>query len=299
MDIAHLREYLVLADCLNFNTAARRLYISQPTLSRHVQGIEDECGLRLLERDRQGVALTPAGEAVRRHFERALSAYEDALRAAADAGDPRARTVRMVSPPLYVRFPLAHDLMVMVGKRYPDLCVRGSFSGSDDAVALLLDGAVDAALAPIPYGMSIPGVNLVDIGETRLHLITSASANLEVDSDLTALKGADIAVPASDPRIRGFVVDLLGRVGVSRERVLPCDSMDEALASVMSEREPALYAIGFDIGDAFSHVLRCAPLRGQAFVMRACLATRDGDSRAAVADLMSCAKLLGETGVGK
>ena len=36
MDVSHMREVLVLAEHLNFTTAAAALYISQPTLTRHV-----------------------------------------------------------------------------------------------------------------------------------------------------------------------------------------------------------------------------------------------------------------------
>ena len=41
MDVSHMREVLTLAEHLNFTTAAAELYVSQPTLTRHLGAIED------------------------------------------------------------------------------------------------------------------------------------------------------------------------------------------------------------------------------------------------------------------
>ena len=42
MDVSHMREVLTLAEHLNFTTAAAELYVSQPTLTRHIGAIEDK-----------------------------------------------------------------------------------------------------------------------------------------------------------------------------------------------------------------------------------------------------------------
>ena len=41
MDVSHMREVLTLAEHLNFTTAAAELYVSQPTLTRHIGAIEE------------------------------------------------------------------------------------------------------------------------------------------------------------------------------------------------------------------------------------------------------------------
>ena len=55
MDISHMREVLVLAEHLNFTTAAAELYISQPTLTRHVNAVEEELGAKLFKRTNHAV----------------------------------------------------------------------------------------------------------------------------------------------------------------------------------------------------------------------------------------------------
>lgn len=54
MDVSYMREVLVLAEHLSFTTAAAKLYLSQPTLTRHVNAVEEELGTQLFER--HGVA---------------------------------------------------------------------------------------------------------------------------------------------------------------------------------------------------------------------------------------------------
>ena len=52
---------LEIADTLNFNKAARNLYITQPALSYQVKTLEEEVGFKIFDRD-NGVTITPAGE---------------------------------------------------------------------------------------------------------------------------------------------------------------------------------------------------------------------------------------------
>ena len=61
MDLRHLRYFQAVAEELSFSKASRRLRIAQPALSRAVQELEQDLGMRLNERNRRTMALTPAG----------------------------------------------------------------------------------------------------------------------------------------------------------------------------------------------------------------------------------------------
>jgi DNA-binding transcriptional LysR family regulator len=60
-DLAKLQAFLQAAEGLNFSEAARRLHLSQPTLSRHIQRLERELGVELFTRSERDLKLTEAG----------------------------------------------------------------------------------------------------------------------------------------------------------------------------------------------------------------------------------------------
>lgn len=64
MDLRHLRYFIAIAEELNFSRAAHRLHIEQSPLSRAIRELEDELGVLLLERNRRGTRLMPAGKAL-------------------------------------------------------------------------------------------------------------------------------------------------------------------------------------------------------------------------------------------
>ncbi|MDR1185357.1 MAG: LysR family transcriptional regulator, partial [Coriobacteriales bacterium] len=61
MNIEHCREFIELAQCLNFTDAASKLNITQPALSKHILALEKEFGSELFDRSRSGVRLNEGG----------------------------------------------------------------------------------------------------------------------------------------------------------------------------------------------------------------------------------------------
>lgn len=61
MDTHKLTLFCILARVLNFNKAARQCHISAPTLSRTIQQLEEEVGVKLFTRDNRSVSLTAEG----------------------------------------------------------------------------------------------------------------------------------------------------------------------------------------------------------------------------------------------
>jgi DNA-binding transcriptional LysR family regulator len=84
MTFRQLEAFLAVARERSFGRAARRIHLSQPTLSGHIQELERELGKTLFVRRRRDIALTEAGRVFEPHAARVSGALDDARQAVAD-----------------------------------------------------------------------------------------------------------------------------------------------------------------------------------------------------------------------
>ncbi len=78
-ELTQLRCFVALAEELHFGRAAARLNMTQPPLSRQLQQLEHDAGVRLVERSSRFVGLTPAGKAFLVDAREILRAVDEAL----------------------------------------------------------------------------------------------------------------------------------------------------------------------------------------------------------------------------
>jgi LysR family hca operon transcriptional activator len=89
MELRHLRYFVAVAETGSLTVAAeRRLFTSQPSLSRQIRDLEEEVGAELFNRSARGVELTASGKAFLDHARLALSQVDAATEAARRASQP-------------------------------------------------------------------------------------------------------------------------------------------------------------------------------------------------------------------
>lgn len=210
-----LRYFVAVAEELHFTRAAEKLYVSQPALSKQIRALERQLGAELFRRDRHGVALTGAGEALLPHARRVLAAWEAGAAAVEEAKAAERSTLVVgmstspgrggLLPAIRSRFTAAH----------PGTMVRLRQMSWDDPTAGLADGTVDVAFVWLPLPDEERYAWTVVAEEPRLLALPDShplAARPEIDfADL--LDEPFLALPRSAGRLRDHWLALDARAG--------------------------------------------------------------------------------------
>ena len=95
MNTNRIYEFLVLAKLLSFSKAADALYISQSVLTRHIQDLEQELDVTLLNRTTHGVTLTEAGRTLAAGGPELIGKCESILRRLRTQNSPAKGKIRI------------------------------------------------------------------------------------------------------------------------------------------------------------------------------------------------------------
>lgn len=151
MELKHLKSFHAVSELLHFRRAAQRVGVTQPALSQHVMKLEAELGVKLLERDRRTVKLTPAGQTLRDETAAALAQLESALASARRVGGLREKTLK-VGQLQYISHAFLPPAIQSLKRARPDVLVELLEVPTSEAVAAVREGWIDIGfgLTPMP-----------------------------------------------------------------------------------------------------------------------------------------------------
>ncbi|NYT36024.1 LysR family transcriptional regulator [Allopusillimonas soli] len=216
MDFRHLQQFVVLAETLNFRRAAERLHMSQPPLSVSIRKLESELGVDLFVRGKDGVRLTPSGEAALADARRALfhaNQFNEAARAAS-TGDGGVLRVGFVGSATHYILP---RIVTAFRSRHPgvQLVLREATSvrimqGLEDdtldvgVVRVPVSSHAGTRLLPLqtePFILAVPSAHpLAKVNPVRLQDLSEEGFILYTQSDAAGLRMASIHAC----QLRGF-----------------------------------------------------------------------------------------------
>ncbi|MCW5580404.1 MAG: LysR family transcriptional regulator [Luteimonas sp.] len=149
MNLRDLKYLIAVADHRHFGRAAAASFVSQPTLSTQIRKLEDELGVALIERAPRKVMLTPIGVEIVERARRLVAEVEQMKEAARRSQRPEAGVVRLGIFPTLGPYLLPH-VIPAIRERFPELQLLLVEEKSDELLARLRDGRLDAAILALP-----------------------------------------------------------------------------------------------------------------------------------------------------
>jgi LysR family hydrogen peroxide-inducible transcriptional activator len=151
MTLNELRFIVAVAQERNFRRAAERSFISQPALSLAIQKLEEELAIKIFERGKSEVTLTPVGSAVVEQAQRVLEEAER-IREIAKQGSNQLTTPLRLGVIHSVGPYLLPDLIPALNKLAPEMPLEVEENITANLDVLLRNGKLDVIVIALPFG---------------------------------------------------------------------------------------------------------------------------------------------------
>ncbi|HXF53783.1 MAG TPA: LysR family transcriptional regulator [Hyphomicrobiaceae bacterium] len=172
MDINLARTFLTVAETGSFIDAARKLNITQSTVSARMKGLEDQLGRPLFERSKSGAALTAAGEQFQKHALALVRVWQHAQLEVGLTDQHRDHLAVGATLSLWDGFLL--KWLAWMRRTIPDIAVSASAALPPVLTQRLVEGTLDLAVMYRP--VQPPGLVIEHLFDEEFVLVTSARA---------------------------------------------------------------------------------------------------------------------------
>ena len=142
MEFKQLAAFVAVVDYGSFSEAARKLYLTQPTISAHIRSLEEELHARLIIRTTKKLTITTTGYQLYDSAFRILDIRNNLLE---NFTGSRKQIIDLAASTIPSSY-LLPELLAGFGRMYPDVYFHPWQTDSSGAINRVLDGTVDLAL---------------------------------------------------------------------------------------------------------------------------------------------------------
>lgn len=223
MTIRQLRYFLRIIELKSFSKAAAYLHVAQPALGLQIRKLEEELGVKLLNRHSRGITPTEAGLLLREHANIILRQIERAKLSLTDlSGPPRGKIAVGVTPT--VNLILAAQLVERCIKDYPSVSLSIVGGMSEDLMKWVESDRLDLAFSYNPS--AVQGLVCEPLLIEDLCLISAASAaGNKTTATLEEAADLPLILPSMASGLRSLVEEAANGRGLKINTLLEIDSV--------------------------------------------------------------------------
>lgn len=148
-----IQYFIAVAECRHFTRAADKLFVSQSALSQQITKLESDFSLKLINREKHPIELTPAGcefllqaQNITRHIEQMQQQMQKYLPL-----ERRTINLGMITGLGNINI---IDILSSFNEKYPDIKVNITNKLSKELCRMLQEGKIDLAIFAAPYHLS-------------------------------------------------------------------------------------------------------------------------------------------------
>ncbi|PSJ43766.1 hypothetical protein C7H85_16105 [Zobellella endophytica] len=186
MDIKKLKYFLAVVDEGSITSAAKKIPIAQPALTRQIRLLEEGLGTRLLDRNHKGVVLTRAGTFLYDNAVRLVADVDNVARKTKAISDGHIDSLSIGITTIHPYIPSISELISRFRTQHPNtrLSLESMLSGPQTTA--ILQGNIDAGILFIEPDDE-PQLDTLPIGTFRMAVITRRHPGL-LDNPPTSLR---------------------------------------------------------------------------------------------------------------
>ncbi len=216
MDLGTLDAFIAIAETGSFSSAAERLHLTQPAVSKRIAALEQQLDVRLFDRLGREIGLTESGRALLPRAYQILNVLDDTRRALNNlSGEVSGRLTLATSHHIGLhRLP---PLLRAFTRAYPKVALDICFLDSEMAYEEILHGRAELAVITLAPQTAAP-VKAVTVWDDPLDFVAATDHPLAADKKVTL---ADIARhPAVFPGDNTFTHHIVRRL-FEAQRLVP------------------------------------------------------------------------------
>lgn len=215
MDIASLHAFVTIADNGSFSSAADRLHVTQPAVSKRVASLEEELNVRLFDRLGRTVRLTEAGTLLLPRARRILAEVDDGRRALRNLTGIVTGSVTLATSH-HIGLHRLPPVLRTFTTRYPQVRLDMRFMDSEVACSVVLRGEVELAIVTLPPRVD-PPLEALPLWPDPLVLVAARTHPLAQHTTITPQQLAQHAaiLPSEATFTRRIFAEQLAQLGVT------------------------------------------------------------------------------------
>ena len=189
MEYKKISYFIAVAETLSFTRAAERMFVSQQTITKQIAQLEEELGVKLLERTTRSVTLTPIGKLCYEKFSVINAEIDEAVAQIRQANAIRGQQISVGFFSSFSSDSIIRPIMDKLRETAPDVVFGVHLYDMFELQSKLFDGEIDMCITTSKHWRMWKDVSVKQILSEPFYIVFSsshplASKSVLIDDDL-------------------------------------------------------------------------------------------------------------------